>query len=145
MAGSEALPEWLERVDHTADEGIIVRAESIRELLARAAWGMFSILTEMDLVRPLEETAVEIKAWDREELMVRWLSQLNFLHCTRHVVFCRFDVQEPDARHVAASVWGEPIDPARHVIHTEIKAVTFHGLEVVRDGPGWRARVLFDV
>ncbi len=49
---------------------------------------------------------------------------------------------------VAAELWGEEIDPARHDLLTDVKAVTLHRLFVGRD-PGeagaWRARVVLDV
>jgi len=44
-----------------------------------------------------------------------------------------------------ARVAGEPIDPARHPIVREIKAVTYHGLAVDRVAGGFSAQVVFDV
>ncbi len=40
---------------------------------------------------------------------------------------------------------GEPVDPARHAIHTEIKAVTYHRLAVRRTAARWETRVIFDL
>lgn len=138
-------PGWLKRLDHTADEGIAVRAGDLRALFERLAWGMFSILTDLERVEPREPTRVSVEAPDREALAVRWLSELNYLHAMRRVLFRRFDVRAASERRVEAEVWGEPIDPARHVVHTEIKAVTFHGLVVQCEGGIWTAQVLFDV
>ena len=39
----------------------------------------------------------------------------------------------------------EPYDPERHPLRTELKAVTYHQLEVARDGDEWTGRVIFDV
>jgi SHS2 domain-containing protein len=36
-------------------------------------------------------------------------------------------------------------DPARHTIFTEIKAVTFHDLQLKRDDRGWKAQIIFDL
>ena len=140
-----ANPEWLERMEHTADEGIVGRAATREELFARAAWGMFSVLTEMDDVQPRERADVEVGAADADSLMVEWLSELNFRHSTQHRLFCRFDVAIVTDERLTASVWGEAIDPPHHRIHAEIKAVTFCGLRIGREGPVWRAQILFDV
>jgi SHS2 domain-containing protein len=42
-------------------------------------------------------------------------------------------------------VRGERLDPARHQIFTEIKAVTFHGMRLERGEKGWEAQIIFDV
>ena len=39
----------------------------------------------------------------------------------------------------------EPYHPERHLIKTEIKAVTYHQLAVEKTKTGWKARVIFDV
>jgi SHS2 domain-containing protein len=52
-----------------------------------------------------------------------------------------------DAQHLilSAIISGEPYDPARHSIKTEIKAVTFHNLTIKKTKPGYTAEVIFDV
>jgi SHS2 domain-containing protein len=142
---NEQAQAWLKYLDHTADEALEVRAAELPLLFARCAWGMFSLLTDMDTVRPVRAEDVVVEATDREALLVRWLSELNVRHQTRHVVFSRFEVAALTDERLTATVWGEPLDPRRHTIHAEIKAVTYHLLHIIRDEHGWTARVLFDV
>jgi SHS2 domain-containing protein len=150
-AGKRGLPgpgeawAWLEPLDHTADEGIRVRARTLPLLFERAALGMFSLLTDLSAVKPAAERVVEVRAGDREALLVRWLSELNFLHQTEHLLFCRFQVSGELVSEGSAVVWGEPVDSARHWLKVEIKAVTFHHLSVRREQGVWIADVLFDV
>jgi SHS2 domain-containing protein len=138
-------PDWLQALDHTADAGMVVTAPELKTLFERAAWGMFTVITDPAKVRL--ETAVElaVDAPDRAALLVRWLSELNYRHITRHELFARFNILELSETRLVAEVQGEPIDPARHVIHTEIKAVTFHGLKIEQQGTDWRAQVIFDL
>ena len=138
-------PEWLQQFDHTADVGIVVTADDLRQLFARAAWGMFSLITDMAAVRPAEKVDVSANGPDREALLVRWLSELNFRHATDRWLFCRFDMHSLDAENVSASVYGERLDPRCHVIRTEVKAITYHGLRIWREVQGLRGRVIFDV
>jgi SHS2 domain-containing protein len=44
-----------------------------------------------------------------------------------------------------ASAWGERIDPARHRLAREVKAITYHGLWLRPQGAGWAAEVIVDV
>lgn len=147
MEGAEnaAPPDWLEQIDHTADVGIVVRAENLEDLFARAGWGMFSVITDMGDVRLPKEVGVRIEAEDKEELLLRWLSELNFLHITRHELYARFEIKSLSERELRASAFGEGVDLERHTIYTEIKAVTFHGLSIKQMEAGWEARVIFDM
>jgi SHS2 domain-containing protein len=143
--GPDATPPWLRQVEHAADVCILVEAGSLPELFARAAWAMFSLLTDLSQVRPLQAQTVVAVAEDREELLVRWLSELNFRHVTRRELFCHFEVCEMSDKLIRAQVLGEKTDLERHVVHTEIKAVTFHQLRIEQRGQGWEAQVLFDL
>src|SRR5262249_9188491 len=40
---------------------------------------------------------------------------------------------------------GEPIDPTRHELIVDVKAVTFHGYHVRHEARGWSAQVVLDV
>jgi SHS2 domain-containing protein len=52
----------------------------------------------------------------------------------------------PEGLQLTARLWGENADKRRHTLSTEVKAVTYHRLEVARrPGGEWRATVLFDV
>jgi SHS2 domain-containing protein len=44
-----------------------------------------------------------------------------------------------------AELHGEPADSEHHRLHALVKAATYHGLAVVHDEDGWRARVILDV
>lgn len=138
-------PDWLEYLDHTADEGVRVRAGSQAELFERAAWGMVSLLYDPSQVEVRDCDPVRVEADDREALLVRWLSEINRLHQVRHRAYCRFNVRSISDTAVEGEIGGEAIDRARHSVYGEIKAVTFHGLRIEdRDGV-WIASVLFDV
>ncbi len=138
-------PDWLEFLDHTADAGILVQAADLKELFARAAWGMFSLVTDVDMVRLVERSRIRIEASDRPALMVNWLSELNYRHLTEYRLFGKFAIVEICEKWLLAEVCGERIDPARHKIFTEIKAVTFHDLRLQRDDQGWKAQIIFDL
>jgi SHS2 domain-containing protein len=142
------MPDWLREIDHTADIGIQVTAPDRDTLYARAAEGMFTVLTDLSAVQPRTEEPFTVTAPDAEALMVRWLSELNFHHSTTHRLFCEFDVEvreEPDALVLEGRARGESIDLERHVVFTEIKAVTFHDLAVAESEGMWSVQVIFDM
>ncbi len=138
-------PEWLDYIDHTGDAGILLRAENLRQLFERAAWGMFSLLTNVAEIRLVEETRIQVEANDLPALMLAWLSELNYRHVTEHRLFGKFEVFVISDQMVFAEVSGEAINSDRHTIFTEIKAVTFHGLRLEKSDNGWEAQIIFDL
>jgi SHS2 domain-containing protein len=142
---ADYTPEWLSFVDHTADAGITVKASDLAELFERVAWGMFFVITNLPVARATEITRISIHAPDRAALLVRWLSELNYRHLVEHRIFSHFDVVRLTDEHLEADVSGEVFDPSRHTIFTEIKAVTFHDLQLERNDHGWKAQIIFDL
>lgn len=137
--------DWLKYIDHTADEGIIVTAPDLETLFARAATGMFTILTDINSVRETQQVDIRLEADDLEDLMVKWLSELNFRLQDEGMLFRSFDVQEASSTEILAQASGERMDAQRHELYTEIKAVTYHQLAVEKKNHNWQAKVIFDI
>jgi len=60
------------------------------------------------------------------------------------LLLSRFEVAV-GAAGLTGSAWGESIDPGRHVLSHEVKAITYHGLRVEPDRDGWIAEVIVDI
>ena len=95
-------------------------------------------------MRPLESLHFNIAGQKPDELLHDWLAELLFTFETRHVLLCQFEVRVA-ADGLTATAHGEPIDPARHQLDMEVKAVTWHGLKVERADGGWLAEVIVDI
>ena len=134
-----------ELFDHTADLGLRVRAPDLDTLFAEAAAGLFSaIVEEVTAVRPEVEQKLELSGTDREYLLFDWLRELLYRFDAGHMVYRDFAVTvRPDG--LTATVRGEPLDPARHALSHEVKAITYHGLKVEQTADGWLAEVIVDI
>jgi SHS2 domain-containing protein len=139
--------------DHTADLGLRVEAPS-REALFEEAGRAFTalIVEEPDTaVREGERFDVALTAADPADLLFDWLHALLVAFEVRHLLLVRFavELEELDegegGLHLRASAWGEPVDPARHRLVREVKAITYHGLWLRPQGAGWAAEAIVDV
>ncbi|HSM08981.1 MAG TPA: archease [Gemmatimonadota bacterium] len=150
------LPPGVREIEHTADLGMEVEAASLEELFQRAAAGMMALVRSTDdgpVERPADDMSlrptvrsVRIEL-DGDEpdvaaLLVRWLRELLYLQEVAGFVYHDATFQRLDGSGLRASVRPHP-DPSRQI--RELKGVTYHGLEVERDGDRWRARVIFDI
>jgi len=132
-------------IDHTADFGIHVFGSNSRELFANAAFALFDLITEMDAVKGLNEKTIHIKGDDWPDLMVNWLRELLYFWSGKEVLVKAADMLSLSENELSAKIFIDPYDPDRHVINAEIKAVTYHQIQVSSSSSGWEARVIFDV
>jgi SHS2 domain-containing protein len=135
-----------EVVPVTADVAIRARGSSLDQLFSNAAWGMFDLICDSATVDHHRAWEVEVASEDLEGLMVDLLTDMLVLFETDGMLVASVEVKvSPENGHwrAVARVRGEPFDGDRHQLLHDIKAVTYHTLEV-RPDEGW-ARVLFDI
>lgn len=134
-----------ETFEHTADVGLRIRAADLPELYAEAGRGLFSLLVDnLDDVRPEQIVSLNVAGDDGEELLFDWLNELLYTFETKRIALGQFDVAV-DGEGISAEARGEPLDPQRHEAGMEVKAITYHGLKLVKVGEGWLAEVIVDI
>lgn len=134
-----------EYLDHPADVGIAARGSTQAEVFEAAAEGLAAFLCEPEDVNEREELNIAASAPDRESLLVEWLNEINYLFEVREFAFRTFHIREIDDNNVRGIGRGEPFDPSRHRFGEQVKAATYHELEVRQEENGWRATVLLDI
>ncbi len=144
MHGSHTVGEY-EIIGTTADLAISVKADTLEQLFATAALGLFSLIVDPSLVRPTKEREVTAEAGDLTGLLIAYLNELLFLHETEDFVISSVTVTSLTPTRLHAVAAGETIDPRRHQIQHHVKAATYHHAAVRPIGAGWDAMVIVDV
>jgi SHS2 domain-containing protein len=132
-------------LEHTADLGLEFEAPTLAALFERAALAMLGLMLDLSGVEPRARVVVRVDAEGLEELLRDWLQAILTGCLTDGLAAAEVAVTAVDARHVEGTLAGEPVDPARHRVYTELKGVTHHRLAVREVPGGWWARVIFDV
>jgi len=134
-----------ELIDHTADVGVKAYGKTLSEAFENAAKGMFDIITSKSEIESIGQYDIELQADNLEQLLVDWLSELLFLNGANNLVlgFFKVDLDEKKNK-ISAKVFGEKFDISKHKVGSEIKAVTYHILEVNNKKP-YHVQVLFDI
>ena len=128
-------------VEHTADWAIRACGTTLPELFVNAATGMYSLVADLPSVKPAVRRAIEVKGVDAEALLVNWLNELIYHTEMDGEVFCEFHIESFEPTHLRATVWaGRGIE-----LKKQIKAVTFHNLQIVLTGDGYEVTLVFDV
>jgi len=140
----EYLPEGV-----TSDVTFRARAGDLDALFVAAADATTNVMAaSLDAITPVTSIPVTVEAETLDLLLLRFLEELVFHKDADRLLLraTRVRIKDRDTSHRAdAMLAGETIDPARHELAADVKAVTLHGLAVWRDGDEWHAQVTLDV
>jgi SHS2 domain-containing protein len=134
-----------ETFDHTADIGIRIFGKSHEDLFANAAYALFDLLTDLKKAEEKISKNISLTGDDPEDLLIRWLNELLFFWSTQGYLFKRFSFSRLDPTVLRGKAYGEIFDPMRHRIKLEIKAATYHQVEIRQNDDGWEGKVILDV
>ncbi len=90
---------------------------------------------------------IKLEADNLEGLLFAWLNELLYINETKLVILSKFKIKELSDYQLKAEVGGAKINLPSIKIIKEIKAVTYHRLEIKKDEESglWRAQVIFDI
>jgi SHS2 domain-containing protein len=126
---------------HTADWELEVWAPDLPSLLEQAARGMYS-LSGMRLQDGSRQACkIKLQGEDTESLLVRFLSELLWIEQEQGLGFDTFSIAINTPNNLEAELLGSTITN----LDKEIKAVTYHNLEVQTTEQGLRVIIVFDV
>jgi SHS2 domain-containing protein len=134
-----------ETFDHTADLGFRIRAANLDTLFAEAGQALFeTIVEDLRTIRLDQRVDISLAGNEVDYLLFDWLKELLYHFDAEHLLLGKFEVHVTD-QGLTATVWGEPLDRARHNLEHEVKAITYHGLRVEQTEGGWLAEVIVDI
>ncbi|HIE57650.1 MAG TPA: archease [Anaerolineales bacterium] len=129
-----------QEIEHTADWELFIWAADLPALLETAARGMYALLQTSLEPGPKETRDFEIPFTDRETLLVDFLSELLFWGEEDGLAFNTF-VFDFDGSSLQVRASGAPIRSQSK----EIKAVTYHRLQIRETSRGLETNIVFDV
>ena len=127
---SNNLKNGYKYFEATADIGLEAYGESLNEAFENASTALFNIISDTDDILPKKEIGFEINSEDEVSLLYDYLEELLFYHETEFMLFSSFHV-EIDGLHLKAVIKGEAIDWNKHERKCEVKAITYHKMEVI--------------
>ena len=134
-----------ETFEHTADLGLHITADTAEQLFEQAGRGLLSIIVEnLDDVEGGESRSIHLDGELEAYLLFDWLNELLYLFDSQQFVASQFRVRLTE-QGLDATVTGGPLNPQRHRLDHEVKAITYHDLSLEQVKTGWEARVIVDI
>jgi len=140
--------EFIEDVA-TADIAFRAQGRDLNELFAAAADATMNVMIEqLNTIEPRVTKSVTDEAGAEVLLLVEFLQEFIYFKDAEQLLLrpVSVSVERGQARlRVSATLAGERLDPARHEQRADVKAVTYHRLEVKPTDRGWEAFVILDI
>lgn len=130
-----------ERLEHTADIMVRCRGSTLEECFGNAAYALSDQMFDASTVEEKISFPIDVQGDDSEDRLFAYLSEILYLIDAESVALCRFTV-EFDGNRVIGEAYGEPLDMRKHHPKTEIKAITYHMMNVDPSVP--EITVVFD-
>jgi SHS2 domain-containing protein len=142
VAAATKVARW-EHFPHAADIGVRGFGPTAAAAFEQAALALTAVVTHAE-VAAKEKVEVKCEAPDLELLFVEWLNAIIYEMAVRNMLFSRFAVRIDGAR-LHGTLWGEPVDVARHQPACEPKGATYTALTVAEADGVWSAACVVDV
>jgi SHS2 domain-containing protein len=143
-----------EYLDHQADLGIRGIGATPEEALSQGAQAMLAAMADVETVACEQEWVQHCTAPDVPALFVEWLNELLYQREVHGLLFASARVTRLSRGEggPGAEGWvlegiacGEPLDPKRHQVYTEVKAATYSGLDYRQEGDRYMVQCVVDL
>jgi protein archease len=134
-----------ELIDHTADMGVHVFGLTAKDLFQNAAMALMDQLVDSAGFHAREDRGIIITGNDWPDLMINWLREILYLWVGEALLVHAIQIESITENSLSALVRVDPFSTQRHVLKSEIKAVTYHQVQVFDTGSQWEAKVIFDI
>jgi SHS2 domain-containing protein len=132
-----------------ADVAFRAYGESLASVFEQAARATVeTMVDDPDMLARRVERPIELDEDDREMLLLEFLQALIYFKDAELLLLLpdELRIDEQGGRYrLTATLVGEPIDPTRHRLNADVKAVTMHRFALERSDPGWQATVVLDI
>lgn len=129
---------------HTTDIRLKIYGQNLKELFLNSTLGLVELLGI-----GLNQTAgrkriVRLKARDAESLLVDWLNEILYIIQTKHFRPASIVITHCNGKKLEAALTGK-YSKGEIPLLREIKAATYHNLEIRKKGKLFETEVLFDL
>ncbi|MDH3362045.1 MAG: archease [Nitrosopumilus sp.] len=133
-------------VDHTTDAIIEVTAKNLKEAFLVAANAEINLTLDQDKVEEKDQKEFSAQGKDLYYLLFSWLEEIPFLLITEGFAIKRIElnIEKNGMYKIYAKAYGETLDLKKHNFKVEIKAPTFHDMEI-RENDQVYMRFLLDL
>jgi SHS2 domain-containing protein len=136
-------------IDHTADIAAELTGNSYEEIFESAAYAWKQTALETGQRLTDSEKYIELSSTLPEILLVDFLNELNYLLLIKKWITYSIDEISISSANslwnLQAKIKGTDYSPQIHTLKIEIKAITFHQMQIENVNGKFSTRIIFDI
>lgn len=133
----------------TADIAFVADGGDLSETFIAASDATMRVMVEnIDAIEARDKRLITVRNEHLDMLLFSLLQELLFYKDAEQLMLRikQVSVDEKDGLYeLHAHAVGETLDPDRHVLRVDVKAVTLHQFRLAKKDNGWEAMVILDV
>lgn len=135
-------------LEHMVDALIEAHGKNLEEAFESAGLALVDTMVHIEKVDKKIEDHIKVNGWDLKSLLYNWLEDLLIKVTSEGKVYSSFKVkirEKEGVYELEAVAKGENLDIGKHEPKTEVKAVTYHMMDIKQDRKGFTLRFLLDL
>jgi SHS2 domain-containing protein len=136
-------------IDHTADIAFDVEADNLNELFIASAYAWRESISDDRSLTENNEKSIKLEEDSLEILLVAFLSELNYLFQSESWLMNSIHsvqiIKEINNWHLRAKILGSNFNRNQMKLKAEIKAITYHQMEIKEEHGKFSTRIVFDI
>jgi SHS2 domain-containing protein len=136
-------------IDHTADIALQLIASSYQELFEVSIEGYNDIVFDKLVRKSALEYTIRLTADNYNNLLVEFLNEVNYYAFVKKIMFkevISIDIfKKLKLVNINAKLLGYIYDPLKSTLREEIKAITYHNMEIIKKGNVYKTEIIFDI
>lgn len=148
FVNTELLMKKIRILEHTADIAVEVFAGDIEHLFIFAAEAWLTAVADTEKATSDEERDIMLSSSSLEVLLVDFLSELNYLLNTKKWIYLdteKISIKQNGKFTLIAKVKGTKLNENNVKLKNEIKAITFHQMNIEKIENGFITKIIFDI
>jgi len=126
----------IQYLEHATDAFILVTAPSLTDAFTLAGQSVVDTTLDRKTIEEKEQRTLNVSGKDLRYLLLNWLEEVNYQLITEGFAIARFslEISKNSTYELKSIIFGEPINLQKHHFKVEIKAPTFHMMEIKQNG-----------
>lgn len=127
----------------TADVAFEAYGKTMAELFESCGLALMETMVDTKTISKVktQKSKLQLKSENLENLLYNFLSELVFLKDRDSLLFSKIKIKinlSSNIYHLSSNLWGEPINPSRHHLRADVKAITKHLFKIEKTLPAGR-------
>ena len=135
-------------LEHGGEEGILGEGKTLESAFSEGAKAMFAVMIDIKKVNTNKSIKIFCESNNKESLFIEFLNELLAQKDILNMMFSKFKInikEDNKSFKLYGKAYGEEFNEEKHKPKVEVKAATYSGLKIWKDGGNYKARCIIDV